>query len=37
MLEDDILLKGSVLVVVRDRAGTPRAGQQVVVRGCGFV
>jgi hypothetical protein len=36
-LEDDVLLKGTVTVVVRRRDGRPRAGQRVIVRGCGFV
>jgi hypothetical protein len=36
-LERDVLLKGSILVVVRGRDGSPRAGKQVTVRGCGFV
>lgn len=36
-LEDDVLLKGSLLIVVRGRDGQPRPGKQVQVRGCGFI
>lgn len=36
-LEDDVLLTGSLLVVVRNRHGRPLADKQVVVSGCGFV
>lgn len=36
-LEDDVLLAGTLTVVVRRRNGRPRAGLRVVVRGCGFV
>lgn len=36
-LEEDVLLKGTLTVIVRRPDGRPRAGQQVVVRGCGFV
>jgi hypothetical protein len=36
-LEDDVLLKGSLLVIVRGRDGRPRSGKRVDVRGCGFV
>jgi hypothetical protein len=37
-LEDDVLLKGSLLVVVRSRRDKrPLPGKRVVVRGCGFV
>jgi hypothetical protein len=36
-LEEDVLLKGSLLVIVRGRDGRPRPGKTVVVRGCGFV
>jgi hypothetical protein len=36
-LEEDVLLKGSLLVIVRGRDGRPRAEQRVVVKGCGFV
>jgi hypothetical protein len=36
-LEEDVFLKGTLTVVVRRRNGRPRAGQQVRVRGCGFV
>ena len=35
--ERDVLLKGSILVVVRARDGSPRAGMRVTIRGCGFV
>jgi hypothetical protein len=36
-LEEDVLLKGSLLVIVRGRDGTPRPNKQVLVKGCGFV
>ncbi|MDY3554383.1 hypothetical protein R5W24_003505 [Gemmata sp. JC717] len=36
-LEDDVLLKGTLTVVVRRRDGRPGAGQRVRIRGCGFV
>jgi hypothetical protein len=36
-LEDGVLLKGTLTVIVRDDDGRPRRGQRVVVRGCGFV
>jgi len=36
-LEVDVLLKGSLLVIVRTRSGRPRVGMTVIVRGCGFV
>jgi len=36
-LEDDVLLKGLLTVVVRWESGGPCAGRQVVIRGCGFV
>jgi hypothetical protein len=36
-LEDDVLLKGTLTVVVRRPDGRPLAGQRVVVRGCGFI
>lgn len=36
-LGEDVLLKGSLRVIVRTRDGRPRAGKTVVVRGCGFV
>jgi hypothetical protein len=35
-LEDDVLLKGTLLVVVKGRDGKPRAGKRVQVKGCGF-
>jgi hypothetical protein len=35
-LEEDVLLKGRLTVVVRRRDGRPRAGQRVMIRGCGF-
>lgn len=36
-LEEDVLLKGTLFVMVRDRRdGRPRAGQRVVIKGCGF-
>jgi hypothetical protein len=37
-LEDDVLLTGTLTVVVRGRRdGRPRTGVRVAVRGCGFV
>lgn len=36
-LQRDVSLKGSVLVVVRARDGSPRVGKKVIVRGCGFL
>ena len=36
-LEDGVLLKGTLTVVVRRPDGRPRAGWRVVVKGCGFV
>ena len=36
-LEEDVLLKGSLLVIVRGRDGLPREGKKVRVKGCGFV
>ena len=36
-LEDDVLLKGLLTVVIRRRDGRVRPGQRVTVRGCGFV
>ena len=36
-LEDDVLLKGTLTVIVRRRDGRPCVGRRVVVRGCGFV
>jgi hypothetical protein len=37
-LEDGVLLKGTLRVIVRNRRdGQPRVGQRVAVRGCGFV
>ncbi len=36
-LEEDVLLKGTLLVTVRRPDGRPRAGQRVVIKGCGFV
>lgn len=35
-LEGDVLLTGSLLVIVRGRDGRPRPGKKVLVRGCGF-
>jgi hypothetical protein len=35
-LEDDVLLTGSLMVIVRDRRGRPLAGKQVEIAGCGF-
>jgi hypothetical protein len=36
--EDDVYLKGTLTVRVRERrGGGPRPGQRVVVRACGFV
>lgn len=34
--QEDVLLKGTLTVVVRDRDGGVRAGQRVALRGCGF-
>jgi hypothetical protein len=36
-LDRDVMLKGSVLVSVRKRDGSPRVGKKVTIRGCGFV
>jgi hypothetical protein len=36
-LDDDILLRGTLTVVVRRRNGLPSIGRMVTVRGCGFV
>jgi hypothetical protein len=36
-LEDDVLLKGMLTVVVRLPDGRPVRGRRVLVRGCGFV
>jgi hypothetical protein len=37
-LEEDVLLKGLLRVIVHGRRdGRPRAGQRVVIKGCGFV
>jgi len=36
-LEEDVLLKGSLQVIVRGRDGRPRPERRVVVKGCGFV
>jgi hypothetical protein len=36
-LEDDVLLKGVLTVIVRRRNGRPYAKQPVSIRGCGFV
>jgi hypothetical protein len=36
-LEDDVLLKGTLTVVVSRRDGRPAAGQEVLVKGCGFL
>ena len=36
-LQRDVLLKGWISVVVRDRDGSPRVGKTVKIRGCGFV
>ncbi|MGL4424393.1 MAG: hypothetical protein ACRCZF_27305 [Gemmataceae bacterium] len=36
-LEDDVLLKGTLTVIVRRRDGRPQVGMQIRVRGCGFV
>jgi len=36
-LEEDVLLKGSLYIVVRGPDGRPRAGRRVLVKGCGFV
>lgn len=36
-LEEDVLLKGSLLVIVRGRDGRPRPDKRVMVKGCGFV
>jgi len=36
-LQDDVLLKGMLTVVVRRQDGNPCGGEKVVIRGCGFV
>ncbi len=36
-LEDDVLLKGVLTVIVRRRDGRPCRGHRVLVRGCGFI
>jgi hypothetical protein len=36
-LDGDVLLKGTLRVLVRGRDGRPRPGKRVVVKGCGFV
>lgn len=36
-LEDDVLLKGTLTVIVHSRHGRPCKGQSVMIRGCGFV
>jgi hypothetical protein len=36
-LDDDVLLKGLLTVIVRGRDGRPRCGQRVALRACGFV
>jgi hypothetical protein len=36
-LQREVLLKGSILVVVTGRDGSPRVGKKVTIRGCGFV
>lgn len=36
-LEEDVLLKGTLTVLVLSRSGRPCSGQEVVIRGCGFV
>jgi hypothetical protein len=36
-LEDDVLLKGTLTVVVRRRDGRPRVGWRVLVRACGYI
>jgi hypothetical protein len=36
-LPREVLLKGWLLVIVMDRHGSPRTGERVTVRGCGFV
>jgi hypothetical protein len=36
-LDGDVLLKGTLTVVVYDRRGQRRAGERVLVRGCGFM
>jgi hypothetical protein len=36
-LQGDVLLKGSLLIVVCRPDGSPRSGEKVTIRGCGFV
>ena len=36
-LEEDVLLKGVLTVIVRRPDGSPRAGERIVIRGCGSV
>jgi hypothetical protein len=37
-LEGDVLLKGTLRVIVRGRRDRrPRAGQRLLVKGCGFI
>ncbi|WP_169977469.1 hypothetical protein [Tautonia rosea] len=36
-LQRDVLLTGSLLIVVRGQDGSPCAGERVMIRGCGFV
>lgn len=36
-LDEDVYLKGTLTVIVRGADGRPRAGQQISIRGCGFV
>lgn len=35
-LEDDVLLKGLLTVVVRGRDGRARGGRRVMIQACGF-
>jgi hypothetical protein len=36
-LEEDVLLTGTLTVIVRDHRGRPLADKQVEISGCGFV
>jgi hypothetical protein len=36
-LQDDVLLKGTLLVIVRGRDGKPKTNKRVAVHACGFV
>ena len=36
-LQRDVLLKGSLHIVVRRPDGSPRPGKKVTIQGCGFM